>query len=532
MIMVMAVMVLTVVIFLAVTAAITSTAETRMSGHAYQQAQAFYVAEGFNHYGMDTLRTILRTNLTPTPEQLSAIAPPQAPAGFTRHGFAIQKVDSSTQQVGQGPFKDLDATVETYGVTSSASRSEETVTIQQGVELLSICIFDFFLFWNEDLEMYYNQPITFDGRIHSNGNIYLGTMRGMTFNSSVTAAGHIYHHAKGGGVISPPGSINIMDFWGSYQDMFQGEYWLDATQPTWEGEAIERWGGMVMDSSHGIQPMWFDVASQSTPQIEVIKRGLPSDTPELRQAKYYYQATVRILNGIAYDSNGVTINMGPGTLTFDSFYDHRERRTMYVTQLDIGAMIANGTVPSNGIIYMSGSLAGDAVRLINAQTLPANGLSIVTDNPVYVYGDYNTTPVRPASIISDAVTVLSSAFDDERTLHGFVNQQAVETWVNACLMTGNQESVWYGGIGGEFNGGMDNVIRFLERWSSTYLHFQGSMIALWRSEQATGMWRNGSYFSPPIRDYGFNPDLLDPGNLPPSAPIIHVIQAGSWRQIS
>jgi hypothetical protein len=400
------------------------------------------------------------------------------------------------------------------------------------VEHLALSIFDFYVFFDQDIELYFKVPMTFDGRVHSNGNIYLGTTQGMTFNSSLTAAGHIYHYVKGGGVMTPPADIDIMDFWGSYQDMYTGSYWLDALQPTWTGEAIERWGGTVMDSSHGIQPMWYDLPNSSIDQIEVIRRGLATDTPELRAARYYYRATIRILEGTAYDSSGNTYDMGPGAIGFGSFYDHRERRTMYVTELDIGAMIANGTCPSNGIIYISGSAAGDAVRLINAETLPPGGLSIITDNPVYTYGNYNISPVRPASIISDAVTVLSQDFDDEATLHGFVNQQAAETWVNACLMTGTQETVWYGGLGGECNGGLDTAIRFLERWSNTYLHFRGSLISLWRSEQATGVWRNGSYFSPPIRDYGFDPDLLDPGNLPPGAPMIHTIQQGAWRQIS
>jgi Tfp pilus assembly protein PilX len=338
MVMVMAVMVLVVVIMLAVTAAITSTSESRISGIAYQQAQSFHMAEGYTQWGMDSLRTILRSNLYPTPQELSNIHAQAAPSGYALDAFGIQKVDSTTRRVTHGPFRDVDAVVETYAVRSSVSRSNETSTIQQDVEHLALSIFDFFVFFDQDVELYFKVPMTFDGRVHSNGNLYLGTTQGMTFNSSLTAAGHIYHHIKGGGVMSPPADINIMDFWGNYQNMNTGAYWLDALQPTWEGEAIQRWGGTVMDSSHGIQPMWYDLPNPSMDQIEVIKRGLVTDSPEMRQARYYYHAPIRILDGISYDSSGNTINMGPGVIGFDSFYDHRERRMMYLTEIDIGAM--------------------------------------------------------------------------------------------------------------------------------------------------------------------------------------------------
>ena len=208
---VMAVMVLAVVLMFSITAAIISTAESNMSGHAYQQAQAFYLAEGYNQFGLDSLKAILRVNLNPTIYELSNIKPPEAPEGYTLDAFSIKKVDSSAREITQGPYKNANAIIETYHVTSTVSRSEETTGIQQGVEHLAISVFDFYIIFNGDLELYYTQPMSFNGRIHCNGSIYVNTTRGMEFNGSVTAVDHIYHHIKGGVELLPAGYIDFMD---------------------------------------------------------------------------------------------------------------------------------------------------------------------------------------------------------------------------------------------------------------------------------------------------------------------------------
>jgi hypothetical protein len=184
-------------------------------------------------------------------------------------------------------------------------------------------------------------------------------------------------------------------------------------------------------------------------------------------------------------------------------------------------------IPSNGIIYISGSLLGDAVRIVNGTTLPADGLTVVSDNPIYILGDYNRYPKRPAAVIGDAITILSDNWQDYKSTWWYTNRVACDTWVNACFMTGNTET----DFGGGYNGGLENLPRFLEKWTGKWLHFRGSLIDLWFSEQAVGPWSYGYYYSAPNRDWGFDPDLLSPSNWPPGTPRCHTVQRGVWRQI-
>src|SRR5262249_25388330 len=68
-----------------------------------------------------------------------------------------------------------------------------------------------------------------------------------------------------------------------------------------------------------------------------------------------------------------------------------------------------------------------AVKLVNggivggASSLPAAGLTIAAENPVYVKGNYNATtdpsaePNVPAAILADAVTLLSNNWTDAQS---------------------------------------------------------------------------------------------------------------------
>ena len=55
------------------------------------------------------------------------------------------------------------------------------------------------------------------------------------------------------------------------------------------------------------------------------------------------------------------------------------------------------------------------MRLINGGTLPTDGLTVASQNPVYIQGDYNTTSASTrgsAAVFADAVTILSNNWKD------------------------------------------------------------------------------------------------------------------------
>ena len=93
-------------------------------------------------------------------------------------------------------------------------------------------------------------------------------------------------------------------------------------------------------------------------------------------------------------------------------------------------------------------------------------------------------------------------------------------------MTGNTNSQ-----DNHYSGGLENLPRFLEKWTDKTFTYKGSMVDLWFSEQATGIWVYGSpVYEAPDRAWSFDMDFLDPTNLPPGTPMVNTVLKVSWLQ--
>jgi hypothetical protein len=218
-----------------------------------------------------------------------------------------------------------------------------------------------------------------------------------------------------------------------------------------------------------------------------------------------------------------------GTLAYTSngFYDQRESEHVDVTDLDIGRMYANGYAPINGVVYFADDISGGgewpALRLKNGSQLD-DGLTVASENPLYTVGDFNSVTKKPASLLADAITILSDNWVDSKGANPKTDRIAKNTTVNASYVTGNVEST-----SGSYNGGYENLPHFLESWTGNTFTWTGSAVNLWNSRQADGLW-NTSYFNNPNRNWSYDADLDDPANYPPGVPTVRVFQRTGWRQ--
>ncbi|MBU1708197.1 pilus assembly PilX N-terminal domain-containing protein [bacterium] len=526
---VLTVILMTILLFVTGTTAIRTIGQARVTARDVDAVRTFYAAEAATEWAAAELRNLLYNNLAPTQQDLDGL--PQPPlTGFTFPVFSIMAQGSRTQQVvTTGDYTGLIGYIQKYRLLCSAASGRRTSQIEQIIEHQFIPLFQFGVFYDEDLEIFPGPQMTFAGRIHTNADLYIGAESGIWCNSYVTAVGDIWHYRKDGGHVDPPGFVNIRDQMGAYQNMWTGSYWLDERQANWETEAIERWGGMVRDGSHDMHTLKLPLPPAEDMHV-IVERGVPGDTPDLIDAKYWYKADVRIVDGVMVDSNGTPLSPPAGVCDYvvDAFKDTRENKWMDVVELDIAALVAAGLSPDNGIIYISGAGSQDAVRIRNGSQLPTGGLTIVTDNPLYVKGNYNTVSKKGSALICDAITILSGNWNDGLSNQPLYMRNASTTTVNACIMTGHVETTY----GSTYSGGLENLPRFLENWSGVTFTFRGSIIDLWFSREATGPWSYGSYYTAPNRNWGFDTDLLDPANWPPGTPRVHIIERGSWRQIS
>ena len=160
------------------------------------------------------------------------------------------------------------------------------------------------------------------------------------------------------------------------------------------------------------------------------------------------------------------------------------------------------------------------------------GLTIATNAPVYIKGDFNADGTfstgtsnnsahvpesgeLPAAIAGDAITLLSAGFDmaTSRSKNKPGTSDGVE--ISAALLTGISPTNPTLGTKGESSGGAHNFPRFLENWGHpTYI--RGSLVSLFESRIASEPWST-DYYSPPARNWGFN-DLFAEGRYPPGTP--------------
>ncbi len=197
-----------------------------------------------------------------------------------------------------------------------------------------------------------------------------------------------------------------------------------------------------------------------------------------------------------------------------------------------------------------------------ASPSPPCGLSIMSENPVYVQGDFNaaynqtnpwtsTTGGVAASISADAVTLLSDNWND---VNSFINpydsgyRTGVETSYRVGIIAGKQipfpcNSACEGSTADDFgtDGGVQNFPRLLENWGGT-LNYMGSFVSFYYARQALGLYgySNSSVsggsgpvlYKPPTRNWTFDSNFSDgPEWLPPDTPKLRTINTTGFSQM-
>ncbi len=199
---------------------------------------------------------------------------------------------------------------------------------------------------------------------------------------------------------------------------------------------------------------------------------------------------------------------------------------MDITSFDVSAArtTLDAAAGFNGILYIddvssTGYADPKAIRLRNGSTLPTDGLTVGSQNPVYIQGDYNTVGTRVSSaVFADAVTILSNNWSDANSSSDLSSRKATDTTVNTALVCGFVPSEWVNPVSHQtygYSGGLNNFPRFLEDWNDKAFTYKGSMIELFASGIAVGQWDTGSIYHPPDRAWSFDTNFID--NPPPGS---------------
>lgn len=194
-----------------------------------------------------------------------------------------------------------------------------------------------------------------------------------------------------------------------------------------------------------------------------------------------------------------------------------------------------------------------ALKLVNGDTInlglcPATyncGLAITSENPVYVFGNYNApggafaAPYGAASVIADSLTLLSTSWNDVNSFSSTYDtawRQGGATSYRLAVAAGKGISFPQPGGYGTYqdfgtDGGTHNFLRFIENWNGNQLNFKGSIVSLYYNRQDTGVYKCcTTVYSPPTRGYKFDSDFLTPAMLPPRTPMFRDINTTGFTE--
>ncbi|MCZ6752555.1 MAG: hypothetical protein O7E51_12100, partial [Acidobacteria bacterium] len=187
----------------------------------------------------------------------------------------------------------------------------------------------------------------------------------------------------------------------------------------------------------------------------------------------------------------------------------------------------------------------------NVPTKPdgTGGFTVSSENIVYIVGNYNANdagfgdPHAAASVVADTVSFLSKDWQDWHSLvhptyvGSSTLRMATTSYYRLAVAAGKNinwphPTGWTTAEDFGLDGGTHNFLRYLERWSGQTFNYRGSLVSLYYSEYANGIYTCcNTIYSPPTRAYAFDTDFLDLDKLPPGTPRFRDVVNLGFRQI-
>jgi hypothetical protein len=498
---------------------------------------------------------------------------------FTLSNYKIQAVDPQLNVAAGAPPASVGQNVSTRSLFYLASADVSIpvipgtvdVHVRRVLEKQSLSPWNWAIFYNDPLEIHPGPPFSVTGWVHTNATLYTGS-NALTFNSKVTYTGSWK-------IGFMPGD--------STHGVATSPYWPKDLPPA-RDQSNQPFGldpSASFDSTstnQNIQDGWRELIERPVGDrsLAANKDPLWPDYPSGGGSRYFDQAGIKVLIN-SDGSRDIYVGTGAGTLTttgnlhdtidsafsYTTIQDNREGGVnVRLANLDVSALYNGGSYATNGtalknfnaIIYVADKSATSTtrrgIRLRNGAKLANGGLTVASENPIYIQGDYNTgttaspsaTPPsnastidptkmtvtgynrQPAAVIGDAVYVLSNAWPSSNELtyssSSLASRVASNTTVNAAILGG---IVPTGSVGGtNYSGGAENFPRFMENWTGKNFTYYGSMVELYSSGQATGAWGSANVYNPPNRYWYF--DTMFPISPPPGSLVLTNYKKGRW----
>src|SRR6202161_2698202 len=201
--------------------------EGKVGGQDVQNNLAFHAAEGGIEHMTSDLANMFQNIQSPTAGQIAALSA-DAPANSAVMSYPVYTLTAATKadgtlstsfgQITSGAFQGLYAqvipislqvTASTFaGVAGNGTVGDE-VNMSRTVEVALIPVFQFGVFSESDLSFFAGVNLNFNGRTHTNGDLYLDAGSGSTttFEDKLTAWGNVIRTPLADGTAS---TVNLL----------------------------------------------------------------------------------------------------------------------------------------------------------------------------------------------------------------------------------------------------------------------------------------------------------------------------------
>lgn len=465
--------------------------------------------------------------------------------------------------------KEVEYDIHAFATDHNGNQATRT---SMAVKMRLVPLFQFGVIFDRDLEFYPGPPMGFNGPVHTNRNLYLASETDLEFNGQMTAGENIYSGAKFDTGYGWNGNVWAPNGVGHEWIAGRGSTWMWA--PEWlvsefNGHVLSQAGRVNFPKITDFDP---DPVSFFWSRAD-LRLVLQLDAANNPQAIRILRPDMSV-NIPGTDVLNSTCASGTVAHSQGKFLDRREGDYMTLLEVDMRKLL--DCLNSFPIVTMDGkpldetsdgglgffltvlgpnssassSLYG--VRIANAEVLEATasgapkpvGLSAISDQAVIIKGNYNSPPGNddariPSALLADTIHVLSAAWNDASSGTPLTGdacpataagcRDAVETTVNAALLAGFQSSGVLDGSDGHNiapeSGGLQNFLRFHERWTGQNFNYRGSIASIYGTRRSTGTFQCcGHTYNAPIRNWAYETRFLEVGRLPPMTPFFSYIK--------
>ncbi|MFZ0856196.1 MAG: hypothetical protein WAN10_05020, partial [Candidatus Acidiferrales bacterium] len=310
--------------------------DQRLGGVNGAEQYAFYGAEAGLEKLTGDLATLFGTNSAPSGALVNAIAVAANtpviqgiqylnPSGSLGYQITFPEDASgnplATNHVIQsGTYQGMTGLLTPYTLTVTARNpvTNSEVRLTRNVQTVAIPVFQFGMFSQTDLSFFPGPDFDFGGSVMTNGNLFLAGGADLVFNAKVSSAkdiilqtlsngwststgygGTVYIPTTAGGCPQgtwPAGSTAGCRALTVTEGSLVGGVGSAQNEPTFQNLSLGTYNGYVRSSETGVNPLNLSITlNAGANPIDLIRRGLPSDSASVLSQRYYSQASVRIL---------------------------------------------------------------------------------------------------------------------------------------------------------------------------------------------------------------------------------------------